>query len=197
MAAPEEIVASPLTFYLAVVGTAFPLIDDAPADFDAAWEVLGTEGNRNYDESGTTVSHGETVNDFTPAGSTMPVKRFRTGENHLNKLNLVDIGPDAYAKVMNDADITTIAAGAGVAGLKKFSLFRGDQVKSFAMVARGMSSVDNDLNLQYVVSKTFVSVNGDAVFNKGVPVSLPVEIQSIRHSDTDLIEIQIQTAAAS
>jgi len=69
MAAPEEVVAAPLTIWLAPVGTAFPEIDAAPG---VGWEKLGTEGDMNYDESGVSVSHAETVNDFTPAGSTMP-----------------------------------------------------------------------------------------------------------------------------
>lgn len=193
MAAPEEVVAAPLTIWLAPVGTAFPDIDEAPA---VDWEKLGIEGDLNYDEAGVTVSHAETVNDFKSAGSTMPQKRFRVGEDFLIKLNLVDISPATYAKVMNDAAITTVAAASGTAGMKKFSLFRGDQVASFAVLGRGKSSVDNDLNMDFVFSKAFVSVNGDAVFNKGVPVMLPVEIQAIRHSASDLIEARIQTAVA-
>jgi hypothetical protein len=188
MPAPHEIVASPLTIYLATVGTAFPDVSDDPAGFDAAWEVLGTEGDKNYDDGGVTVSHDETVTDFTPAGSTMPTKRFRTGESFEITLDLVDLGPDAYAKVMNDAELTTTGTDTS------FSLYRGDQVSSFAVLARGMSTVDNDLNLQYVFSKAFVSVDGKVVWTKGKPVSLPVKIQAIRHSDTDLIECHIQTA---
>jgi hypothetical protein len=188
MPAPHEIVATPLTIYLAPVGTAFPAVEDDPAAFDAAWELLGSEGDLNYGEDGVTVSHGETVSDFTPAGSTMPSKRFRTAEDFLISLNLVDLGPEAYAKVMNDAEITATGSS------KSFSLFRGDQVNAFAVLARGMSTVDNELALQYVFSKAFVSVDGNVVWNKGKPAELPVKIQAIRHSDADLIELQIQTA---
>jgi len=194
MAAPEEVVAAPLTIWLALVGTAFPEIDAAPG---VGWEKLGTEGDMNYDESGVSVSHAETVNDFTPAGSTMPSKRFRTGEDFLIKLNLVDLSPDVYAKVMNNATVTDTPASSGVAGKAAFSLFRGDQVNSFAVLARGLSSVDNTLNMQYRFSKAFVSVNGDITWNKGVPAMLPLEIQAIRHSSADVIDVEIQTAVAS
>lgn len=197
MAAPEEVLAFPLTMYLNSVGATMPLVDDDPADFDAAWEVLGTEGDLNYDDSGVVVSHGETVFDFTPAGSTMLTKRFRVGESLLTKLNLVDLSPDQYAKVMNDAQITTVAPTTGVAGEKSFSLFRGDQVASFAVLLRGVSPVDNDLNMQYEVPKAFVSVNGDATFNKGVATMLPIEMQMIRTSASDDPICRIQTHAAS
>jgi hypothetical protein len=197
MAAPEEVVASPLTIYLAVVGTAFPAIDDAEGTFGVAWEKLGVAGSNNYDDSGVSLSHAETVNDFTPAGSTMPTKRFRTAESFETKLNLVDLSPASYAKVMNDATITTVAAGVGVAGEESFSLFRGDQVNSFALLARGLSPINNDLNMQYEFSKAFVSVNGDAVFKKGVPVALPISILAVKHATTDVIICRIQSAPAT
>ncbi len=60
-----------------------------------------------------------------------------------------------------------------------------------------MSPVDNDLNMQYLIPKAFVSVNGDVTFNKGVVASLPIEIQMIRHSSADDPKCQIETAAAS
>jgi len=196
VAAPEEVVAAPLTLYLAAVGTTFPAIDDDPGSFDPAWELFGTDGANNYDDTGVTVSHSETVNDFTPAGSTMPTKRFRTGESLLLKLNLVDLGPNAYAKAMNDATVTTVAPSSGVAGEKSFSLLRGDQVNSFAVLARGLSSVDNTLNMQYEFSEAFVSVNGDVVWNKGKPAMLPIEMLAVKHG-SDIVVCRIQTAAAS
>lgn len=194
MAAPEEVLAFPLTVWLAPVGSTMPLVDAAPT---TPWEVLGVEGDLNYDDTGVIVSHGETTFDFVPAGSTMPAKRFRTAEELLTKMNLVDLSPATYAKVMNDAALTIVAASAGVAGYDSFSLFRGDQVNSFAVLLRGVSPVDNTLNMQYEVPKAFVSVNGDVTFNKGVVASLPIEIQMIRHSTADDPICRIQTAAAS
>lgn len=194
MAAPEEILAFPLNVYLAVVGSTMPQIDATPS---TPWVLLGTTGDLNYDENGVVVSHGEEVFDFTPAGSTMPAKRFRTGESLLTKLNLVDLSPTVYAKAMNGASVTTVAAGVGVAGEKHFSLFRGDQVNSFAVLLKGVSPVDNTLSMQYEIPKAFVSVNGDVTFNKGVVSSLPIEIQMIRHATADNPICRIQTSAAS
>lgn len=193
MAAPEELVAVPLTIYLGPVGTAFPDIDEAPG---VAWKKLGTEGTANYDDSGVDVDLSETVNDFIPAGRTMPTKRFRTGEKCSIKLNLVDLLPVQWAKVTNDATVTDVVAGVGIAGYSKFSLYRGTDVNSYAVIGRGASAFDNDLTLQLVISKAFVSVNGTAKFNKGVPTMLPVEIEAIKHADTDLIEVWQQSAVA-
>jgi hypothetical protein len=194
MAAPEEVLAYPLQCWLAIVGTTMPMVDIDPP---TPWELLGTEGDLNYGDTGVVVSHGETVFDFTPAGSTMPSKRFRTAESLLTKLDLVDLSPAVYAKVMNDAALTTVAASAGIAGNDSFSLFRGDEVNAFAVLLRGPSPVDNTLNMQYEIPKAFVSVNGDVTFNKGVVASLPIEIQMIRHASADDPICRIETAPAS
>lgn len=192
MPAPHEVVAAPLTVWIAPVGTSFPNVwQDTPG---GGWVRLGTEGSKNYSDAGVSVGHTEEVTDFIPAGSTMPTKRFRVGESMMITLELVDIGPDAYAKVMNDSQITTVAKSAGtVAGNKSFSLYRGDQVKSYAVVLRGVSSVDNDLNLQYEFTQAGVSVNGEAVFNKGEPVMLPTEISVQRPTENDTMKVRIQT----
>ncbi len=195
MPAPNEVVASPLTIYLAPVGFAFPAIDAKPV-VTAGWAKLGTEGANNYDTGGVTVAHSETVSDFTPAGSTMPTKRFRTAESFEISLGLVDISPTVYAKVMNSAALTTVAAASGIAGQSWFSLFRGIDVNSFAVLARGESSVDNTLTLQYEFSKAFVSVNGNVVYQKGTPAMLPITILAVKHSDSDVIVCRIQTAVA-
>lgn len=191
MPPPDEIVASPLTLFLAPIGTAFPAIADEPADFDAAWLILGTEGDLNYDDSGVSVSHSETVSDFTPAGSTMPVKRFRTAEQVEFSLNLVDISPAAYALVMNDAPVTSSGTD------DSFSLFRGDQVNSFAVLARGMSAINNELAMQYEISKAFVSVNGNVVYKKGDPAMLPVTVLAVRHSADDVIIYRVANTDGS
>lgn len=189
--------AAPLTAYLAPVGTTFPALDDIEASFNAAWVKLGTAGSRNYDDAGIDISHEEEVSDFTPAGSTMSVKRFRTGETFEATLNLVDMSPDQYALIMNDATVTDTPASTGVPGSSEFSLFRGDQVNAFAVLLRGQSSVDNELNMDYRFSRAFVSASGSVNFNKGEPARLAVMIHAVKYLDADVIQVEIQTAEAS
>jgi len=186
MPAPHEVVAAPLEVYLATVGTAFPDVWEPQASFPSGWTLLGTEGNRNYNDDGVVVNHGEEVFDFTPAGSTMPSKRFRTAETFMLSLSLVDVSAAQYALVMNDADVTDGGR------YKEFSLYRGDQVNSFAVFARGMSGEDNAYYMSYEFSKAFVSVNGDVTYNKGEVAALPVEILAVKHEDSDVIRVRIQ-----
>jgi hypothetical protein len=102
-----------------------------------------------------------------------------------------------YALVMNDAAVTTVAAGVGIAGQKYFDLYRGDQVNSKAVILRGQSSVDNTLTMQYEFSKAFVSVNGDVQYTKGKVAMLPMKVEAIKHADTDVIRCRIQTAVGT
>ena len=186
MPAPHEVIAAPLSVYLADVGTTFPDVGEPQASFPVGWTLLGTEGDRNYTDDGVTVAHSEEVFDFTPAGSTMPVKRFRTAESFMLSLSLADLSPTMYALAMNDATVTDPGDH------KLFSLFRGDQVNAFAVIARGDSSINNALIMQYEFSRAFVSVNGDITFNKGEVAALPVEILAARYSSSDVIQVRIE-----
>ena len=188
MPAPHEVLAAPLEVWLADVGTTFPDVHEPEASFPAGWTLLGTEGSRNYTDDGVIVNHGEEVLDWTPAGSTMPAKRFRTAESFEITLNLADVSAAMYALVMNDAAVTDGG------NYKTFSLYRGDQVNSFAVFARGMSGEDNAYYMSYDFSRAFVSVNGEVTFNKGEVAALPVSILAVRYSDSDVIRVRIQDA---
>lgn len=194
---PFEIVAAPLKVYIGPVGTTFPDVDEEEAELNVAWELLGTQTDKNYTDGGVSVEHSEETSDFVPAGSTMAVKRFRTGESFLISLELADISPEVYAMVMNDATITTTNPAVGTPGDKAFSLFRGDQVAVWAVLARGPSSVADDLFSQYEFSRAHVSVNGPLTWNKGEPVALPVEIMATKYETTDDIVFRVGTAPAS
>lgn len=195
MAAPYEIVGAPLTVYLAPTGTAFPAIDAAPL---AAWFKLGTSGNKNYSEDGVTVSHEQSINVFRGAGATGPRKAFRTEEDLIINFSLADVSPEQYAKVINDAAITNTAAGAGVAGNKRFNIWQGLTVKTFALLARGLSSVDDALNAQYEVASCFQNGAPAPVYNKGEPALLECSFQALDASGdgTGFGVLRIGTAAA-
>src|SRR3990167_8660628 len=113
MATPYEIVAAPLTVWVAPTGTAFPDVDTAP---NGSWTKLGTSGDKNYADDGVTVTHEQTIETFTPAGSTAARKAWRTEEGLLVEFVLVDISADQYAKILNDATVTDTGAGAGTPG---------------------------------------------------------------------------------
>ena len=188
MAAPMEIVAAPLTVYVAAVGTAFPNVDTAPS---GSWTKLGTSGDKNYEEDGVTVTHEQSIETFTPAGGTAPRKAWRTEEGLLIGFTLVDLSPEQYAKVLNDTAVSTIA---GPPARKEFNLLRGITVARFAVLARGLSTVNDALNAQYQVPIAFQNAEPEPVYKKGEPAGLAVEFMALEHDTEGFGKLVIQTA---
>jgi hypothetical protein len=175
--APFEIVAAPLTLWAAPVGTAFPLIGAAPA---VAWVKIGTNGDRNYDDSGIEVTHTQKTEDARPAGATGPIKAWRTEEDMMLSLTLWDMTVEQYRFAMNAVTITTVAAGVGTAGTKKIGLSRGVDVVTYALLARGLASGYGDtFNAQYELPIVYQSGNAKPVFKKGKPAGLALEFTAL------------------
>lgn len=174
--APFEIIAAPFTLYLAPVGTAFPAVDVAPG---GAWVKVGTSGDRNYTEDGVTVQHSQTIEQFRAAGSTGPIKAFRTEEALLISMVLADVSLEQYALALNHNAITTTAAGAGVPGTKKAGLSRGAFVAQRALLVRGVSPYGDAMDMQYEVPKAFQSGSPEAVYRKGEPAALALEFTAL------------------
>lgn len=189
MPAPHEIVAFPLTIWVAPTGTAFPAVNAAPA---GTFFQLGTAGAKNYDEAGTNVSHPQTVETFTGAASTAPRKAFRTQEGLVLGFTLVDTTPEQYAKVLDDAAVTTVG---GAGGHKDFSLLRGVDVKQYAMLARGESSVDNALTLQLEWPTVYQSGDPAPAWSKGAPAGLGIEFTALEVVAGQFGFCRIQTLA--
>jgi hypothetical protein len=169
---PYEIIGAPLTLWLAPVGTAFPLIDAAPA---AGWIKVGTSGDLNYSDDGVTVTHSQTFEQARPAGSIGPRKAWRQSEDLMISLTLWDLTLEQYATALNDAEITTTAAGAGTAGFKKLGLSQGEDVAFYALLARGVSPYGDGFNAQYEVPRCYQSGNPKPAYKKGVPAGLELE----------------------
>lgn len=187
MAAPFEIVAAPLTVYLAPVATAFPLLDVAPS---GSWTKLGTSGDKNYEEEGVKATHDQKIEVFRSAGGTGPRKAWRTEEDFLLEFTLVDLTPEQYAKVLNDATVTTVA---GPPATKKFNIQQGLVVAQFALLARGKSTVDDTKSAQYEVSLAIQAGNPEPAFNKGKPAGLACQFQALEHATTGFGVLNIAT----
>ena len=187
MSAPMEIVAAPLTLYVATVGTTFPSVTAAPGN---SWTKLGTSGDQNYDESGVKVTHGQSISMFTPAGGTAPRKAFRTAESLMIEVTLVDLTPEQYAKIMNDASVTTGTHD------KSFDILQGLDVARFALLAKGVSAVDNSLSAQYEVPIAIVDGEPSPVYTKGTPAGLLVRFQALAHDTLGFGKLRHQTSAS-
>lgn len=188
MAAPMEIIVAPLTVYVAPVGTAFPAVNAAPG---GSWFKLGTAGTKNYDERGVTVQHDEQINTFTPAGSTAPRKAYRTSEGFGLEFDLVDLTIEQYAKILNDATVTTTA---GPPAIKDINLLQGLTVKTLALLARGVSPVNETLAAQYQVPIVYEAASPSPVYSKGAPAALTVRFQALEDDTLGFGKLVVQTA---
>lgn len=173
---PYEIIGAPLTLWLAPVGEAFPLIDADPA---GNWVKIGTNGDANYDEGGVKVTHNQTFNQAKPAGTTGPVKAWRTSEELMIGVTLWDLTLEQYAHALNEATVATTAAGVGTAGFKTVGLSQQQDVALFALLARGVSPYGDGMNAQYQVPRCYQSANPAPAFTKGNPAGLALEFTAL------------------
>ena len=191
--APFEMVGQPLELYLAPVGTAFPLIDAAPS---GSWTKIGTSGTRSQDEVGVTATHTQTLNDVHTGGSLGPVKAFRTAEDLMFKVTIVDISLEQVKIALNANTLTTVAASTGVAGYKKLGLSRGPDVTEYALLARGPSPYANAMNLQYQVPRCYMSNSPALVYRKGVPVGVELEFKALEDSGAASADVRFGSLIA-
>lgn len=174
---PYEIIAAPFTLWWAPTGTAFPLIGAAPA---VEWIKVGTSGDRSESEEGVTVAHGQEINQVRTAGSTGPVKAFRTEESLVVSLTLLDITLEQYRLSLNGNAVATTAAGVGTAGFKALKLYKGVDVAAMALLVRGeVSGYGDGWRSQYEIPVCFQSGSPEPVFTKGEPAGLALEFTAL------------------
>lgn len=178
---PFEIIAAPFTVYWAPVGEAFPAIDAAPA---GNWTKIGTSGDRNYSDEGVTIAHEQTVELFRSLGSTGPVKASRTEEGLIVRFTLWDMLLEQYRLALNSNAVATTAAGSGTAGFKALDTYRGLDVATMALLARGDVSPEGDAwKSQYELPVCFQSGSPEPVYAKGAPAGLALEFTALEDPD--------------
>lgn len=194
MSAPYEIVAAPMTIYLAAANTAEPDVDDTPG---ASWTKLGATGDGDYDEDGVQFHHNQELSFFRPLGSTGRRKVWRVEEDPMLELTVYDLTAEMYKLALNQQTITTVAAGSGTPGSKRFSLKQGYDVTQFALLARADYSPYGDgWKLQYWLP---LCVNGGApepVYKKGEPAGLKLEVEVMDDATNGFGVVRFQTATA-
>lgn len=178
---PFEIVVAPFVVFWAPTGTAFPDLNDTPP---SPWTKIGTSGDRNYSEDGVVVVHGQTIEEFRTLGSTGPVKVNRTDESLIIRFTLFDMLLEQYRLALNNNSVTTIAAASGKAGTKDIDLYRGIDVLTMALLARGEVSPEGDTwKSQYQIPWCFQSAEPEPTFQKGAPMGLALQFTAIEDPD--------------
>lgn len=174
---PYEVVCSPYTVYAAATGTAFPLVDTTPTTAEG-WTTVGTSGDKNYSDTGVTVTHTQTVSTFTPAGSTTVRKAWRTEEGMNIGFELADLSPAMYALMLDNIAINTTAATTANPGDENFQVYRGVQVNQYSLVIQGISPVNENYNAQYEVPSAFQMGNPAPRYSKQGPAMLAIEFHA-------------------
>lgn len=171
---PLEIVVGPLSLYVAPVGEAFPLIDDTPA---GNWALVGTSGDKSYDDDGVTVNHEQNIEEIFGAGSTGPLKAVRTSERLTIAVKLMDLTLDEYTRAINNVTPTDVAAGGGEAGTRAIQLRRGANVVEFALLAKGLEASPELATspAQYEVPRVYVGGEPSLSYVKGGAAMLEME----------------------
>lgn len=182
MSAPYEIIEGPFEVWYAEVGTAFPVIDAAPA---GDWAKLGTSGSKNITEEGVTVTFEQQVatDPFRMFGSTGPRKAARTAEDLLIAFTLADLSAEHVAIALNDGAVAATAAGTSTAGFRTIDLSRGLVVAEHALLIRGPSAYIAGHNSQFEIPRCFQNGNPAPVFVKGAPAGLAFEFKALEDDD--------------
>lgn len=154
----NELIAAPLTVWLAPAGTTFPAIDAVP---NGAWERLGKLGDENYTADGVSVQLPQTLEGFTPAGATMPAKMWRTESGVIVGVTVADVRPEVMTYALNGNTVTDESGAFSV------SLLRDVDVTEYALLARGQSPYDNTQIGQFQVPRCVVDGEPEIVFTKG------------------------------
>ncbi len=164
MGAPYEVIAGPIQAWVAPLGTAFPLVNVAPA---ASWILLGTNGDKNITEDGMTIRNAAEVNLFRSLGQSMAVKAFRVSEDIEVEFDLADMTLEMIDKAVGGpataaGNVVTTAAGAGTAGFKTLSMVKGFVIPTIALLVRSAINPYGDgFNMQWEFPK--VVIPGDGV----------------------------------
>lgn len=180
-----EIIAGPLDVYLAAVGTAFPDPNVAPS---APWTLVGKKGSRNYMEEGVTIAHPQTVEPFTPLGSTVARKAFRVNEEVRVRLVLADASLEAYALALNHNDVDSDNA------IKSISLKRGLTINERAVLVRGagMSAEGENLARQFELLRGVQVGTPEVVYMKNQPAGIALEWLALEDDDGNVGYIRDQ-----
>lgn len=174
-AVPYEVLAGPADIWLAIVGTAFPLVDAAPA---VAWVQLALATQMT--EDGVHIVGDQTVEHVYSLGGTGSRKGFRTRQEVHARFTVMDATVEALSKALADQTITTVAAGVGIPGQKSMPLaMPGGAIATKAMLVRSRQSPygtelpgDPVFTSQWEFPLVYNSGNVEVVYSKGVPVGL-------------------------
>jgi hypothetical protein len=173
MGVPLEIITGPLTIYHAPVGETFTDVDTTPA---GNWTMVGTSGADNYSEDGVIIVSNQTIEPWRGLGSTGPVKLFRTEEDLLIRVTVVDMTLEQIALAF---DSGSVAVDAGPPAIKTLDLYRGPgEIAQMALLIRGNSPYAAGVDMQFQVPVAVHIGSFEMAFQKAPPAGVLLEFQA-------------------
>lgn len=178
MGAPLHVVSTPFEVWIAPTGESFPAIEDAPA---GNWVKIGTSGSRSITEDGVSVQHTQTIEVFRSAGSTGPIKPFRTEEGLIITFTIADLTLENYKYALNFVTVSDTAAGGGDAGYRDVDMYMDLDVDTRALLVRGLNASPYLANtdVQYQVPVVFENGSKEIIGQKGTPIGVALEYMAI------------------
>ena len=176
MPAPFEMVSGPLEVWFAPEGTSSPQLDLTPPN---PWRRMGTNGSRSISDDGITVGFEETIESQRSFGTTGVVKQFRTEEDLMISLSLLDVTVETMALALSGLPVTDVAAASGTPGYRQVETQRGFNVVNLAFLLKGFSPYADFMSAQYWIPKGYASFSGEINYTKGEAAMIEVEIAAI------------------
>lgn len=157
--------------YTAAVGTAFPAVTEVPG---VGWTLLGTNGNKSIHEDGITISWDGNIEQVRPAGSTGPIKAFRTSEGFSLGMTLLDMTLEQLSRALGGGQAVTDAGAS-----RSMGIYRGFNVEEYAVLVRWPSPYDDTADAQFQMPRAYFDANGQTTLSKSAVSGLPISIVNL------------------
>ena len=172
-----DIIRGPVRAYVATAGTAHGDIADTPVN---PWELVAHKDNRTT-EDGVTVTFERSFEEQMVDELTAPLEAYPTAENVTINLKTLSMTAAAFSRAMDDAIVTDTAASSGVGGIKHLELYRGNELKEFALYVRGPSPELDGGYGGYWLPRCYISAVGNIQHRKSGGVMLDITFRGLYH----------------
>jgi len=172
--APYEILTGVGELFVAPVGTAFPALGANPG---SEWTHLGQT------QDGVKVSAEQSITKIRTDQETGPVKATRTEEDLIITTKLAEMTLENLATVLGNT-VTDTAPGAGTIGTRSTGLYRGQLVKTYAFLFRGVSAY-GAFPAQYEVPVGFFAGNTETEYKKDGNAQIGAEFHALVDPNAD------------
>lgn len=179
---PLEVVGAPYTIYIALVGEAFPAIDDDPPG--GTWALLGTSGTKSY-SGPVTMQENMEGNPFIPEGSTLPRKWFPTEETRIVTASVADLTLETFKHGLNQNAIMISPPTTTTQGFRTIGLTRGLHPVQLSLLVRGigLSPYLEGADVQWQIPRCIEMASRSIDTQKGEPALIEFEFFCLEDLD--------------